>query len=135
MVATDVAARGLDIKDISHVINYDLPTVAEDYNHRIGRTGRASATGCAISLVGPADWKKLSQIEKLIGQKVKREVVDGLEPSSGEPAKTTKPKRNFKPRRKFSKGAKSVSTRKPGSWRKAQSGPKQSKSVRVRKAA
>ncbi len=135
LVATDVAARGLDIKDISHVINYDLPTVAEDYIHRIGRTGRASATGCAISLVGPADWKKLSQIEKLIGQKVKREVVDGLEPSSGEPAKTTKPKRNFKPRRKFSKGAKSVSARKPGSWRKAQSGPKQSKSVRVRKAA
>jgi len=85
--------------------------------------------------VGPADWKKLSQIEKLIGQKVKREVVDGLEPSSGEPAKTTKPKRNFKPRRKFSKGDKSVSARKPGSWRKAQSGPKQAKSVRVRKAA
>ena len=135
LVATDVAARGLDIKDISHVINYDLPTVAEDYIHRIGRTGRASATGCAISLVGPADWKKLSQIEKLIGQKVKREVVDGREPSSGEPTKTTKPKRNFKPRRKFSKGAKSVSTRKPGSWRKAQSGPKQSQSVRLRKAA
>ena len=138
LVATDVAARGLDIKDISHVINYDLPTVAEDYIHRIGRTGRASATGCAISLVGPADWKKLSQIEKMIGQKVKREVVDGLEPSSGEPSTASKPKRNSKPRHKFSKGAKSTksaSTRKPGSWRKAQSGSKQSKSARIRKAA
>jgi len=135
LVATDVAARGLDIKDISHVINYDLPTVAEDYIHRIGRTGRASAMGCAISLVGPADWKKLSRIEKLIGQKVKREVVDGLEPSSGEPSTTSRAKRNTKPRRKFSKGAKSASPRKSGSWRKVQSGSKQSKSFRVRKAA
>ncbi len=135
LVATDVAARGLDIKDISHVINYDLPTVAEDYIHRIGRTGRASATGCAISLVGPADWKKLSQIEKLIGQKVKREVVDGLEPNSGEPNTAAKSKRNAKPRRKFSKGSKSASTRKSGSGRKAQSGSKQAKSFRARKAA
>jgi len=72
LVATDVAARGLDIKDISHVINFDLPMVAEDYIHRIGRTGRAGATGCAISLVGSADWQKLSQIEKLTGRKINR---------------------------------------------------------------
>jgi|TARA_Y100000310_G_scaffold219490_1_gene220891 superfamily II DNA/RNA helicase len=135
LVATDVAARGLDIKDISHVINYDLPTVAEDYIHRIGRTGRASATGFAISLVGPADWKKLSQIEKLIGQKVKREIVDGLEPSSSEPRASSRAEQKPRPRRKFSKGAKSASTRKPGSWRKGQSGSKQSKSFRVKKAA
>ncbi len=135
LVATDVAARGLDIKDISHVINYDLPTVAEDYIHRIGRTGRASATGCAISLVGPADWKKLSQIEKLIGQKVKREVVDGLEPTSGEPRPASKAKRTAKPRRRFSKGAKQATTHKPGSWRQRQAGPKRSRSARVKKAA
>ena len=135
LVATDVAARGLDIKDISHVINYDLPTVAEDYIHRIGRTGRASATGCAISLVGPADWTKLSQIEKLIGQKVKREVVDGLEPTSGEPKPASKPKRKAKPRRRFSKGAKQATTHKPGSWRQRQAGPKRSRSARVKKAA
>ena len=91
--------------------------------------------GCAISLVGPADWKKLSQIEKMIGQKVKREVVDGLEPTSGEPSTTSRAKRNTKPRRKFSRSAKSASPRKSGSWRKAQSGSKQSKSFRVRKAA
>ena len=69
LVATDVAARGLDIKDISHVINYDLPTVAEDYIHRIGRTGRASATGCAISLVGPADWTKLSRLKNSLARR------------------------------------------------------------------
>jgi len=135
LVATDVAARGLDIKDISHVINYDLPTVAEDYIHRIGRTGRASATGFAISLVGPADWMKLGQIEKLIGQKVKREIVDGLEPSSSEPSTSSRVKQKPRPRRKFSKGAKNASARKPGSWRKGQSGSKQSKSFRVKKAA
>jgi len=85
LVATDVAARGLDIRGISHVINFDLPMVAEDYIHRIGRTGRAGATGTAISLVGPEDWYKLAGIERLTGQKLAREVVPGLEPSSPEP--------------------------------------------------
>ncbi|OCC14843.1 ATP-dependent RNA helicase RhlB [Dissulfuribacter thermophilus] len=70
MVATDVAARGLDILDISHVINFDLPMVAEDYIHRIGRTGRAGSKGTAISFVGPQDRKKLSQIERLTGRKI-----------------------------------------------------------------
>ena len=85
LVATDVAARGLDIKGISHVINFDMPMVAEDYIHRIGRTGRAGSTGNAISLVGPNDWDKLNQIERLTGQKIKREVVEGLAPTTGEP--------------------------------------------------
>jgi len=85
LVATDVAARGLDIKGISHVINFDLPMVAEDYIHRIGRTGRAGAKGNAISLVGPGDWDKLSGIERLTGSKIKREVVEGLEPTTPEP--------------------------------------------------
>ncbi len=85
LVATDVAARGLDIRSISHVINFDLPMVAEDYIHRIGRTGRAGATGTAISLVGPEDWPKLVGIERLTGQKLKREIVSGLEPTTPEP--------------------------------------------------
>jgi len=85
LVATDVAARGLDINGISHVINFDLPMVAEDYIHRIGRTGRAGATGTAISLVGPDDWSKLAGIERLTGQKLKREIILGLEPSQPEP--------------------------------------------------
>ncbi len=135
LVATDVAARGLDIKDISHVINYDLPMVAEDYIHRIGRTGRAGATGCAISLVGSADWKKLSQIEKLTGRKIKREVIEGLEPSASEPKKLSGAKPGSKPRRKFNKAARDANARKPGHWRKGQPGAKRSKPFRVKKAA
>jgi len=81
LVATDVAARGLDIRGISHVFNYDLPMVAEDYIHRIGRTGRSGATGTAISLVGPEDRAKLAGIERLTGSKLEREVVPGLEPT------------------------------------------------------
>jgi superfamily II DNA/RNA helicase len=85
LVATDVAARGLDIKGISHVINFDLPMVAEDYIHRIGRTGRAGANGVAISLVGPDDWSKLAGIERLTGRKLERESIPGLEPKQAEP--------------------------------------------------
>lgn len=81
LVATDVAARGLDIKGISHVINFDLPMVAEDYIHRIGRTGRGGAEGIAVSLVGPEDWSKLNAIERLTGRKLDWEVVPGLEPT------------------------------------------------------
>lgn len=85
LVATDVAARGLDIKGMSHVINFDLPMVAEDYIHRIGRTGRAGATGVAISLVGPEDWNRLADIERLTGRKFERETIPGLEPKCAEP--------------------------------------------------
>ena len=86
LVATDVAARGLDIRGISHVINFDLPMVAEDYIHRIGRTGRAGAEGTAISLVGPEDWARLGGIERLTGQALERGLVPGLEPRTPEPA-------------------------------------------------
>ena len=87
LVATDVAARGLDIKGISHVINFDLPMVAEDYIHRIGRTGRGGATGTAITLVGPDDWRKLSGIERLTGRRMDRHVIEGLEPTRSEPGR------------------------------------------------
>jgi len=85
LVATDVAARGLDVPQLSHVINFDLPSVAEDYIHRIGRTGRAGATGIAISLVGPQDWHNLASIEKLIKRKLTRERLAGLEAKFAEP--------------------------------------------------
>jgi superfamily II DNA/RNA helicase len=85
LVATDVASRGLDIRTLSHVINYDLPMVAEDYIHRIGRTGRAGAMGTAISFVGPGDWTRLAGIERLTGARLIREIIPGLEPRHQEP--------------------------------------------------
>ncbi|MDB9309601.1 DEAD/DEAH box helicase [Aphanizomenon sp. CS-733/32] len=78
LVATDIAARGLDISELPHVINYDLPNVPEDYVHRIGRTGRAGAEGQAISLVCVDEHHLLADIEKLIEQRLPKEVVDGF---------------------------------------------------------
>jgi ATP-dependent RNA helicase DeaD len=79
LVATDVAARGLDIDDISHVFNYDLPTEAEVYVHRIGRTGRASKTGIAISLIAPAEHAHLRRIEAFTRQKFLRATLPSIE--------------------------------------------------------
>jgi len=80
LVATDVASRGLDIEALPQVINFDIPHSPEDYVHRIGRTGRAGATGEAISLVSPDDLEYLAAIEKLIKRKVERVLVPGYEP-------------------------------------------------------
>lgn len=103
LVATDVAARGLDVNTISHVINFDLPPVAEDYVHRIGRTGRAGAKGSAISFVTAKDHKYLREIEQFTGEKIATLVIPGLEPKT----KVTQPQnsknRNNNHRRKHIK--------------------------------
>lgn len=80
MVATDIAARGIDIADLPHVINFDLPNVPEDYVHRIGRTGRAGAEGEAISLVSADEIKQLRDIERLIQSTLERDEIEGFEP-------------------------------------------------------
>ncbi|MFP4845387.1 DEAD/DEAH box helicase [Winogradskyella sp. PE311] len=90
LVATDIAARGLDIPLLPHVVNFELPNIAEDYVHRIGRTGRAGASGEAISLVSADEISYLRGIEKLINMKVDVEIIEGFEPdpnASTEPIK------------------------------------------------
>ncbi|TCP11012.1 superfamily II DNA/RNA helicase [Crenobacter luteus] len=92
LVATDVAARGLDISELPFVVNYELPNSPEDYVHRIGRTGRAGASGVAISLMGEDEGKQLDAIEKLTRQTLKPEPVDGFWPSwMPRPAKAAEP--------------------------------------------
>ncbi len=90
LVATDIAARGLDIPLLPHVINFELPNIPEDYVHRIGRTGRAGASGEAISLFSPDETVFLRDIEKLVGLKLPKENIKGFEPdpnASTEPIK------------------------------------------------
>jgi ATP-dependent RNA helicase RhlE len=91
LVATDIAARGLDIEDLPHVVNFDLPHVAEDYVHRIGRTGRAGATGQALSLVAAEDRPLLGAIERLINKKIEVRHVEGFE--AGRPGARSEPER------------------------------------------
>jgi superfamily II DNA/RNA helicase len=79
LVATDVAARGIDVASVTHVINFQLPRFAEDYVHRIGRTGRAGASGQALSFVGREDLFALSRIERLIGRSVQVSEIEGHE--------------------------------------------------------
>jgi ATP-dependent RNA helicase RhlE len=78
MVATDIAARGIDVRGISHVVNFDVPLYARDYIHRIGRTGRAAATGDAITLVAPDEKDSLRKIEQFIGQRFQPEEYEGF---------------------------------------------------------
>jgi ATP-dependent RNA helicase RhlE len=80
LVATEVAARGLDIEALPHVVNFELPTVPEDYLHRIGRTGRAGVTGDAVSLVCVDEGKLLADIERVLGRGIPRETIAGFEP-------------------------------------------------------
>ena len=100
LVATDIAARGLDINQLPQVVNFELPHVPEDYVHRIGRTGRAGSEGKALSLVCAEELKQLSDIERLTQQLLTREIVAGFEPSIALPITTLKPpKKPAKPKK------------------------------------
>ncbi len=106
MVATDIAARGIDIEGISHVVNFDVPAYAEDYIHRIGRTGRATATGDAITFLSPEEHKHLHQIEKLIGCQYDMETCPGFTciPSDSAPSTSTERSGPVPPRSRNSAG-------------------------------
>jgi ATP-dependent RNA helicase RhlE len=120
MVATDIAARGLDVEGISHVINYDMPDTADAYLHRIGRTGRAERTGDALTLATPQDWEMVGALQKIMGQALSRLTLDGFnygtstspnfdsakaETLGGPAARTVKPHvRHFAPTRQPVRG-------------------------------
>jgi superfamily II DNA/RNA helicase len=105
LVATDVAARGIDVAGISHVINFDLPRQAEDYVHRIGRTGRAGRTGIAVSFAGMREGGLVKNIERYTGDRIEVHTLPGLEPtqkpSAGRPASAGRPRSNNAPRGGF----------------------------------
>ncbi len=112
LVATDVAARGLDISDLPCVINYDLPYNAEDYVHRIGRTGRAGASGDAISIFSDKDERLLVDIEKLIKQTIRRAELEGFKP--GARSSEERP-RDARPPRRGAEGERSFGGERPAS--------------------
>jgi ATP-dependent RNA helicase RhlE len=98
LVATDIAARGLDIDQLPHVVNFELPNVAEDYVHRIGRTGRAGREGEAMSLVCVDELKLLRDIEKLIKREIPKTVIEGYQPDPSIKAEPIQNGRSGSPR-------------------------------------
>ncbi|MGZ4837360.1 MAG: DEAD/DEAH box helicase [Terriglobales bacterium] len=98
LVATDVASRGLDIQDVAHVINYDLPTLPEDFIHRVGRTGRAGALGRASTLVSPAEVLELRNIERVLKLRIQRgEIKDDIAAERSSRPRNTLPSRTLQP--------------------------------------
>lgn len=127
LVATDVAARGIDIDQLSHVVNYELPDDIENYVHRIGRTGRAGNAGTAISLIGAHERGQLRDIERLLNTRLSLQVMEGYEPSASagpiqQLARRQQPQKAQKPRRSFQS-------------REAQSGNKQAQNQSRRSGA
>ncbi|WP_027125405.1 DEAD/DEAH box helicase [Gelidibacter mesophilus] len=112
LVATDIAARGLDIPLLPHVVNFELPNIAEDYVHRIGRTGRAGASGLAVSLVSADETSFLRDIEKLIGERIPVEIVEGFEP---DPNASTEPIKQGQGRGNRPKSSRSTTSKKSNS--------------------
>lgn len=120
LVATDIAARGIDIPLLPHVVNFELPNVPEDYVHRIGRTGRAGAKGVALSLVSPDENDYLRGIERLLKQKLPSEIIEGFEPDPNAPT-APPPKKVFSKKKKLPRKPKEQQSNKNKSNKPAQS--------------
>lgn len=117
LVATDIAARGIDIDQLPHVVNFELPNVAEDYVHRIGRTGRAGNEGEAMSLVCVDELKLLKDIEKLINREIPKEVIEGYEPDpsiKAQPISRGRGQQNGGQQRKHRRNATKKKSTRPG---------------------
>jgi ATP-dependent RNA helicase RhlE len=121
LVATDIAARGIDIQQLPRVVNFDLPHVAEDYVHRIGRTGRAGEAGVALSLVSADEVAQLQKIEKLIKKSLPREEVEGFEPEHRLPTKEVKSSGKRPPKK--TKAKPGARKQRDGQGKKHQGGP------------
>ena len=104
LVATDIAARGIDVDGISHVVNFDFPLHAEDYVHRIGRTGRAHAIGDALSFITPEDQAPLRALERFIGRGLVRKRAEGFNYAASAPPRSEEPPRQRDPRARMSQG-------------------------------
>ena len=137
LVASDVAARGLDIPDVSHIFNFDVPHHADDYVHRIGRTGRAGKSGVALTIVTRADQKAIAEIERLIARKI--DWQEGAElPPEGEDETPVRDARGGRARRQRGEHKARGGTRDAASarstWRRAR-GPKCARNERPSRAA
>jgi ATP-dependent RNA helicase RhlE len=117
LVATDIAARGLDVVALGHVVNFDVPTASDDYIHRVGRTGRAEATGEAFTFVAPEDEAALRAIERAIGRSLPRVLLPDFDYRQAPPEAPPAPARPHPPRRpprrRTSSGPRAEP---PGSW-------------------
>ena len=131
LVATDIAARGIDIQQLPRVVNFDLPHVAEDYVHRIGRTGRAGETGIALSLVSADEVSQLQKIEKLIKKSIPREEIEGFEPEHRLPTKPVKT--SGKRPSKKAKAKPGAKKHREGQGKKRQGGPSAQRQGRAAK--
>jgi ATP-dependent RNA helicase RhlE len=131
LVATDIAARGIDISLLPHVVNFDLPYVPEDYIHRIGRTARAGQEGKAVSLVSADEHKLLFDIEKLLKSSIPREIIVGFEPVQNLSIDAPKPRGAARKKNKSSRASKKqASPRRKSSWNKRGNKNKSSKNNR-----
>ncbi len=126
LVATDIAARGIDVSQVSHVINFDMPNTPEAYIHRIGRTGRAARSGDAFTLVTTADRSMERAIERVLGRSIERRTLDGFELTAGTPAPSNQAHRN-------SRGCQSAGKREHGNSSSGKPNADRSKTPRNRR--